>query len=144
MASGVSTYRPLGIRIAAVSAGIALAVIGLVVAVALPAGVRTTFTPEQVATIALSVVAAGAVLYGLARSSVRTDEDGLVVVNGYRTHRVSWAEAASVGLGRGAPWAVLETSDGNSVMLMAVQNVDGDRARAALAALRRDISGHRH
>lgn len=139
----MSTYRPVGIRIAAAAAGTGLAVIGVVVAVVLPASVRTTFTPEQVVTIVLAALGMVAVLHGLGRSSVRTDDAGVVVVNGYRTHRVAWEQIDSIGLGRGAPWAVLERTDGDPVMVMAVQNADGARARVALATLRDELAAHR-
>lgn len=139
----MSAYRPLGIRIATIAAAVSLTVFAVVVWFALPASIQATFTAEQWITIALAVLAAAAVLHGLARSSVRTDEGGVVVVNGYRSHRVPWEQVASVGLGRGAPWAVLETVGGDSMMVMAVQSADGDRARSALLALRREVAAHR-
>ncbi len=137
------TYRPRAVRIVAAVAGLGLAGVGVVVAIVLPPEVRTTFTPEQVVTILLAAAMLGSVMYGLARSRVGTDDAGLVVVNGYRTHRVAWAQIESIGIGRGAPWAVVERVDADPVMVMAVQKADGRRAGAALAALRRELADHR-
>lgn len=139
----MSTYRPVAVRIATLVALLGLLVVGAVVWVVLPAAVRDTFTPEQLVTIALAVMGTAGLLNGLARSRVYTDDDGLVVVNGYRTHRVPWGQIDSIGIGRGAPWAVLERVDGDSVMVMAVQTADGPRAQAAVAELRRELATHR-
>lgn len=139
----MSTYRPLGVRIAAAAAAVSLFAIGTVVWLVLPPSVQATFTTEQRVTVALALLGTVLVLHGLGRSSVRTDEAGVVVVNGYRTHRVPWGQVCSVGLGRGAPWAVLETVSGDPVMVMAVQSADGERARRALSLLRSEVAVHR-
>lgn len=133
------TYRPLAARVvAAVSAGSLLAVI-VAVAVALPASVRAGFSLAQNLTLALVLGAALAVLFGIGRTRVRTDDRGIHVVNGYRRHDLSWAEAVQVSLGRGAPWAVLDTSAGNTLPLMAIQNADGERALLAVRRLRAEL-----
>jgi hypothetical protein len=139
----VSTYRPVAVRVATLVALVGLLLVGAVVWVVLPAAVRDTFTTEQLVTIALAVLGTAALLNGLARSRVYSDDDGLVVVNGYKTHQVAWEQVDSIGIGRGAPWAVLERVDGDSLMVMAVQSADGPRAHAAVAELRRELVAHR-
>jgi len=136
------TYRPLGARVVAyVSAG-SLLVLLVAIAVALPPAVRADFTVAQNLTLALFLGSMLAVLFGIARTRVRTDEHGIHVLNGYRHHELDWAEAVQVNLGRGAPWAVLDTSDGRVVQLMAIQRSDGARAVSAVRALRAELVAH--
>ena len=139
----MSTYRPVAVRVATAAALAGLLVIGGVVWAVLPASIQDTVTLEQRVTIVLAVVGAAALLNGLARSRVATDADGLTVVNGYRTHRVRWEEVESIGIGRSAPWAVLERVDGDSLQVMALQTADGARAQAALDTLRAELAASR-
>lgn len=138
----MTTYRPLAARVvAAASAGSLLAVLA-VITVALPADVRAGFSLAQSVTLVLVLAAALAVLHGIGRTRVRTDEAGIHVLNGYRRHDLSWPEAVQVSLGRGAPWAVLDTSAGEAVQLMAIQRADGDRAVRAVRRLRAELREH--
>lgn len=138
----VRTYRPWGALVVAVVAALSLLSVTATIAVALPASARATFTVAQDVTLALVIGGALAALLGIARTRVRTDPGGLHVVNGYRRHDLAWEEAVTVSLGRGSPWAVLDTAAGEVVALMAVQRSDGARARAAVRALRADIAAH--
>jgi len=139
----VSTYRPVAVRVATAAALAGLLVIGGVVWAVLPASIQATVTLEQRVTIVVAVLGTAVLLNGLARSRVTTDADGLTVVNGYRTHRVRWDEVESIGIGRSAPWAVLERVDGDSLQVMAVQTADGARAQAALDTLRAELTASR-
>ena len=58
------------------------------------------------------------------------------MVNGYRRHDYEWAEVLAVHLPPGAPWAVLDLSDGTSQPAMGIQGSDGGRAKRAVAELR--------
>jgi len=136
------TYRPLGAMVVSIVSAVSLLVVLGVVAVALPPEARAAFTIAEDVTMALFLAAALAVLFGIARTHVRTDSDGIHVVNGYRRHDLAWAQAVHVGLGRGAPWAVLDTSDGQTVQLMGIQRADGDRAVAAVRDLRAQLALH--
>ena len=136
------TYRPLGaLVVAAVSAGSATTTTTSMTS-RLPADVRADFSLAQELTMGIFLGAALVVLFGIARTRVRTDDAGIHVLNGYRTHDLSWPEAVQVSLGRGAPWAVLDTSDGTTVQLMAIQRADGQRARAAVRTLRDQLARH--
>jgi hypothetical protein len=139
----VSTYRPVAVRVATAAALAGLLVIGGVVWAVLPESVRATVTIEQRVTIVLAVLGTAALLNGLARSRVASDADGLTVVNGYRTHHVRWEEVESIGIGRSAPWAELERTDGDTLMVMAVQSADGARAQSALDTLRAELAESR-
>ncbi|MBA2740189.1 MAG: PH domain-containing protein [Nocardioidaceae bacterium] len=138
----VHVYRPVGALIMACLSGASLIIIVAVIAFALPEGVRGSFTIAQDATLVLILGTALAVLYGIGRTQVRTDGRGLHVVNGFRRHDVSWPEAVTVSLGRGAPWAVLDTADGDTVQLMGIQRSDGARAVRAVREVRASIATH--
>jgi hypothetical protein len=133
----------VAVRVATAAALAGLLVIGGVVWAVLPASIQATVTLEQRVTIVVAVLGTAVLLNGLARSRVTTDADGLTVVNGYRTHRVRWDEVESIGIGRSAPWAVLERVDGDSLQVMAVQTADGARAQAALDTLRAELTASR-
>ena len=68
--------------------------------------------------------------FALARSRLVAREDGLTVVNGYRTRGFEWNEVVAVTLRPGSPWAVLDLTDGTSVPAMGIQGSDGARASA--------------
>jgi hypothetical protein len=141
-ADAPETYRPFGARVMAVVAGVALSAVMAGLWVALPADVRAGFTWLQTATLLLFWAAVIAVLYGIARTRVVSDQFGISVLNGYRRHRLAWAQVVSISLPRGAPWAVIDAADGSVVAVMALQGADGDRARRAVGDLRRRIAQH--
>ncbi len=137
-----TTYRPLGARVVAVAAAGCLLAVFAVLALALPAPARAGFTAVQTATLVLFLVAVLAVLYGVARTRVHIDDTGITVLNGYRRHRLEWAEAIAISLPRGAPWAVIDAADGTVVSVMALQSADGERARRAVRALAAGLDAH--
>jgi len=138
----VVTYRPTGARIVAIVAGIALLAVGGALWASLSTEVRATFTWWQTVTLLFFLVVSLSVLHGIARTRVRADRTGLEIVNGYRSHVLEWAEVISIGLPRGAPWAVIDTADGSVIAAMALQSSDGPSARAAVLALRRRVDAH--
>lgn len=136
------TYRPFGARIVAVVAGASLVGITGMLWIAMDPDVRATFTWLQTATLLLFLAGVLAVLYGIARTRVRADGAGLRIRNGYRSHRLSWAQVVSISLPRGAPWALVDAADGSVVAMMAVQGSDGARARTAVGELRARAAAH--
>ena len=137
-----TTYRPFGARIVAVAAGVALSAVMAALWVALPADVRSSFTWLQTATLLLFWAAVIAVLFGIARTRVVSDGFGISVLNGYRRHRLAWAQVVSISLPRGAPWALIDETDGSVLAVMALQGADGERARRAVSDLRRRVAAH--
>ena len=135
----MTTYRPISALLVAAAAAASLVAMLVVVVVALPAEVRAQVSIAESVTLGIFLLAALAVLYGIGRTRVRTDDEGVHILNGYRHHDLTWAEVVNVGLGRGAPWAVLDTSHGTTVQLMAIQRADGERAVAAVRELRAQL-----
>jgi hypothetical protein len=130
------TFRPVGVRVAIYGLGGLLALTAVVMWFAFPPEIRAQFTPLQVATViglGLMFYAAG---YALARSRVVAREDGLTVVNGYKSRRFEWNEVLAITLRQGSPWAVLDLSDGTSVPAMGIQGSDGLRATRQVAQVR--------
>ncbi len=102
-------------RIAIYVAGVLLVLVVVVTWFAFPQEIRDQFTYFQRATViglGLMFYAGG---FALARSRLVAREDGLTVVNGYRSRRFAWAEVVQVTLRPGSPWAVLDVSDGTTV-----------------------------
>ncbi|SDS13039.1 PH domain-containing protein [Nocardioides scoriae] len=136
------TWRPLGARIAVYVFGGMLVAMLVAVWFALGAEVRASFTIFQRLTLVVLGVMLFACYHALVRSRVVATEAGLVVVNGYRTHRYEWSQVIAVQLGRGAPWGTLDLSDGETVSMIAIQGSDGDRARRAVRELRVLVAAH--
>ena len=136
------TYRPIGARIIAYVACGCFVAMFAVVALALPPDVRDGISPAQAVTLFALLVGALAVLHGIGRTRVTTDETGVHILNGYRHHELVWAEVIGIQFGRGAPWAVVDTAEGTVVQLMAIQSADGSRARAAVRRIRAELDAH--
>jgi hypothetical protein len=129
-------FRPYGVRIAAVVLGLLLLGTTLAIWLAFPASVRDQFTTFQRLTVVAFGIAAAAAGFALARSRVEARADGLLAVNGYRSHLYPWAEVSGVTLRAGGPWAILELADGSSAAAMGIQGSDGARAVAQVRELR--------
>jgi Bacterial PH domain len=133
------TYRPLGVRLVIVVLGALLLLVAVVMWLAFPPEIRDEFNSLEIGTVILLGLLFYAGGYALARSRLVAREDGLTVVNGYRTRRFEWNEILGVSLRAGNPWAMLDLSDGTSVAAMGIQGSDGDRAVAQVREVRRLI-----
>ncbi|PJJ55827.1 PH (Pleckstrin Homology) domain-containing protein [Mumia flava] len=129
-------YRPVGPRVVAIVAGACLVALFVAVAATLPPEVRAAFTPLQTGTLLLFLGVFLAVLWGIARSRVVVDDDGVHVTNGYRTHHLAWADILDVAYPDGAPWPTLATRDDRRVMMLGLPSSDGTQAREAVWYLR--------
>jgi hypothetical protein len=130
------TWRPLGVRMAGIVFGAALAVVCVAAWISFPASVKAEFTfLQRLTTLALIGLFAAAE-YGVMRSRAVASESGLLVVNGYRQHRFDWAQVVAIHMPPGAPWAVLDLDDGETCSVMGIQGSDGARAKKAVRELR--------
>ncbi|GAA1911259.1 PH domain-containing protein [Nocardioides marmoribigeumensis] len=136
------TFRPLGVRIAAVAFGVMLFGVGAAIWISFPPHVREAFTVFQ----RLTVLGMGAgvlvVGHALARCRVDADAEGLNVVNGYRTHRLQWPQVLAVRMLPGNPWVTFDLADGTTLSALGVQGSDGARAQRQVRALRALIAQH--
>jgi hypothetical protein len=130
------TWRPLGVRVAAIVLFSLLAVVVGFAWFSFDADTRAAFTPVQVATLVLLGLMAAGLGHALSRSRVVAETDRLVVVNGYRRHEYEYAEVIEAHLPPGAPWVTLDLADGNAVSAMGIQGSDGERAQTHLRELR--------
>jgi hypothetical protein len=121
-------YRPFGARLATAAAGIVLTGAIAFLWLMLPGEVQDDFTLFERVTLIAFFLAVLVVLFAVHRSSATADEDGLTVVNGYRTHRYRWAEVVRVSLSPNRPWALLDLADGETMSVLAIQGSDGERA----------------
>ena len=134
----MTTYRPVGARVVAYGACVAVIAVTIVIGVALPAEI--TFTPFELVTLAFTLLTILAILHGIGRSYVRVDDDGLEVLNGYRRRRIPWGVMRGISMNRGAPWPTLVLHDDERVLLFAIQGSDGHAASEAVQDLVRRIS----
>jgi hypothetical protein len=135
-------FRPLGVRVAGWMFGLALLAVGVVVWFTFPPDVRDAFTVLQRATL-IGLFLVGVVMgHAMGRCRVDADDSGLRVVNGYRTHELSWPQVVAVRLRPGNPWATLDLADGTSLAAMGIQGSDGRRARRQVGRLRALIEAH--
>jgi len=110
----------------------------------LPEEIRQLFTGVQLATLVFFILVMVGVMLGVGLSSVTAGDDGLVVRNGLRVHRIGWGEIDGFRFTPDDPWAhVLLSDDPGSRPLMALQRVDGVRARRSLAVLEELWHSHR-
>jgi len=137
-----ATFRPYGVRIAAAVLGVLLVAVVVGIWLAFPQSVRDQFTTFQRLTVLAFGVAAGAAIYALARSRVDVREDGLLAVNGYRSHLYPWDQVAGVTLRAGGPWSIIELADGSTASAMGIQGSDGARAVAQVKRLRVHVAEH--
>jgi hypothetical protein len=137
------TFRPFGVRIAAVVLGALLLGVTAGIWLAFPQEVRDQFTTFQRLTVLAFGVAAAVAIFALARSRVETRPDGLLAVNGYSSHLYPWHDVTGVTLRAGGPWAILELADGSTAPAMGIQGSDGSRAVAQVKALRVILDAHR-
>lgn len=131
------TWRPFGARIAASVGGFGLLAVCLVCWFAFDDSVRAEFTVFDKLTMFAIFLMAFAAWWALIRSRVVAETGRLVVINGFRRHEYDYAEILAIHLSRGAPWAVLDLSDGTSMSALALQGSDGDRARTAVRQIRK-------
>lgn len=130
------TWRPLGTTIAGIFASATVLAAMVAAWVLLDAEVREHFNWLQRVTMGVLIAASGAVLWGIMRCRVTASVTGLEVVNGYRRYTYEWAQVVAIRLPQGAPWAVLDLTDGTSRPVIGLQSVDGARAYGGVRAIR--------
>lgn len=133
------TWRPLGVQVAGVFFFAMLLVVCVFAWVGFGQEVRDQFTLAQRATLIALGVGIGGVLYGMFRSRVTVSDDGVHVVNFFRSYTYRWDEVSGVRLKAGDPWAKLRLADGTARQVFALQSVDGGRADEAVRVLRAEI-----
>ena len=130
------SYRPLGSLVVAVLAGVCLTTVLAVMWFAFDDSVRESITAIEEATLLLFLASALIMLYGIARTRVAYDDDGMHIRNGFREHQLPWAQVDEMRLDPGMAWVTVRTDDGRRMYVMAVQASDGDRAVAQLRQMR--------
>lgn len=131
-----TVFRPRAALLTAIVLSVVLVLAAVTGWFLLAEDVRQLFTGVQLATLIFFVFVVVGLMLGIGASSVRADEDGLVVRNGVRVHRISWDAVEGFRFTPDDPWVHVElTDDPGSRPLMALQRVDGARARNALAIL---------
>lgn len=118
----------------AYAVAVIMLVLTVVIGLALPSDI--SFTPAEDVTLWIIIVVVLALLHGIGRSSVRADDDGVEVLNGYRRRHIAWSDIKGFAMNSGAPWPTLVTRDDERVILFGIQGSDGAYVREAVAYLR--------
>jgi hypothetical protein len=134
----VRTFRPGGTRIVAYAVAVIMLVLTAAIAFALPDEIY--FTTAETVTLWAIILAVLVLLHGIGRSKIVAGEDGIDVVNGYKSHHVPWADVEGFAMNTGAPWPTMVLKDDERVMLFAIQASDGAYARQAVDYLRGRVS----
>ncbi len=140
--------RPFWLRIVGWALAAAFVIFVVVGWFTFPVSIRDRVTPFQLGTLIAILVALIAVIMLATASSVIIDADGLRIRNGIRVHQVGWDRVHKIILRPGDPWAMAllrpidgsrfdDDLDAERVQLMGIQGHDGERARQAVAELRR-------
>lgn len=130
----VRTFRPGGARIVAYAVAVIMLVLTVVIGLALPES--ASFTIEETITLWIIIVAVLVLLHGIGRSKIVAGDEGLDVINGYRSRHIPWTDIEGFAMNTGAPWPTMVTKDDERVMLFAIQASDGAYARQAVDYLR--------
>lgn len=131
-----ATFRPLGVRIAVVVLGLGLVAVTAAIWFAFPQTTRDAFTVLQRLTVIGFGLAYATMGHAMSRCRVDAREDGLLLVNGYRSHLYPWDRVSRITLRDGAPWGLVELTDGTTVSAMGIQGSDGARAVRQVKELR--------
>lgn len=75
-------------------------------------------------------------LHALARPRLIAEEKRVLVVNGIRTHVLSWEEILDIQMPVGEPWPCVDLSDGTSLPVMGIQSTDGESAHQKIEEFR--------
>lgn len=130
------TWRPLGVRLAAVFFGLMLFIVCLFAWIGFDQEVRDAFTFLQKLTLVLFGIAFVAAFWIMGRCRLTADVQGLTVVNGTSTRTYGWDEIGSLEFEPGTPWARLGLADGTVKQVIALQASDGDRTARAVREAR--------
>lgn len=136
---GGTEVRARPVRTGRVSVVVAVLVVAVFAVIA--AGLRgtsegATFGPaDRIGMLGFGVLLAAGVLL-LARPSVRADAASIRVRNILGTTELPWHAVRAVSFRDGAPWATLDLVDDETLPMLAVQAVDGERAVLTLRRLR--------
>jgi hypothetical protein len=135
-------YRPFGARLVVVVMAVTLVGAVTFLWAAMPAEVRAQFSWPQRITILFFFAAILLALWGMFRTSLTISDSGLVITNIFKVRSYDWAQVLAISLHRGDPWAVLDLSDGTSVVAMAIQGSDGARTNGILREIGEQIEKH--
>ena len=135
-------YRPFGARLVVVVMAVTLVGAITVLWAAMPSEVRAQFSWAQRVTILFFFAAILLAMWGMFRTSVAISDSGLVITNIFKVRSYDWAQVLAISLRRGDPWAVLDLSDGTSVVAMAIQGSDGARTTGVLREIGEQIDRH--
>jgi hypothetical protein len=128
------TYRPYRARWVVYPTMVSIVAVVSLVAWALPGGQYGFGASDRIGMLIIGFGLAGG-LGVMVRPRAVASAAGLRVTNLFRTRQLTWGDVLAVRLPTGAPWALLDLADGETLPVMAIQTADAERGRAAAAQL---------
>jgi hypothetical protein len=129
-------YRPKRVRIVCIAAAVAVFVLFAIIGTLLTTVGEGVFKPgDQYAMVVLGALL-GAGIMLIARPRVWADASGIKVRNIIGGYALPWDAVRTVSFDRGQPWLSLDLENDDTVVVLAVQAVDKERAVQAVQALR--------
>lgn len=129
-------WRPRAVRLVAYGLGLLIVATMVVLAVILPVEWRLV---DRALVVGFGLAVAGG-LHMLGRPRLIATERNVIVINGIRTHYLTWPEVLDIRMPVGEPWPSLDLSDGTALPVMGIQSTDGELAQHNLAEFRSMIS----
>ena len=134
-------FRPRRGRV--VPAVVAAVFLAIHVGVAIGMGLQGAWGPfDQAALIGFGLLVS-AFIWRYSAIRAVPGPDGIVVRNLVLTRTVGWDEIADVRFPDGDPWVSIDLTDHDTLAVMAIQRVDGERGRAEARRLGRLVAHHR-
>ncbi len=124
-------WRPRTTRVVAYATAGAIIVLMIVLAVVLAPAFQLA---DRLLMIALGLFLAW-ILHMLGRCRVEARDDGLTIVNAFRTRRLTWPEVVDATMNPGDPWPTLDLTDGTTVSAMGINGSERTRATTQFAEL---------
>lgn len=137
-----ATFRPRRARIVSLWLSILLIVAtGVLFAVVPTSGSDFAFGPGDFA--GATLLSGGIVVFLYMQYQVRIEvsETGIFIKNLVYSHRLEWEQLIAVDFGSG-PWARVDTTEGESIAVMAIQRSDGKFAHREARRLAALIEAH--
>jgi hypothetical protein len=135
-------FRPRRARVVGFAFAIGLVVVMVGMSIALSFAPDSGWTGQDTVSAVVFTLLLAGVLVRLVSVRARVTPTGLSVRNVVFTREVDWGAVVAVRFGGADPWLLLDTDDGESLAVMAVQRADGDRGRAEALRLARLVEAH--
>ena len=137
-----TVFRPRRARRLGIAFAVGIVVVWVGMSIALSYEPDSGWGPTDTVSAALLAALLAAALLRIVSVRALATEEALVVRNVVFTRRVEWGGIVGVRFGGDDPWLTLDTDDGETLPVMAVQRADGEFGRREAQRLARLVEAH--